>query len=92
MAGEQARELYDYFVSKVQEGYESEKIKNGIFQAMMEVSLINDGPVSGSTALRSLAFNRYTPCSFLFPLRFSALLNLLTLIQVTLEVSASPTI
>jgi D-tyrosyl-tRNA(Tyr) deacylase len=51
MAGEQARELYDYFVSKVQEGYESEKIKNGVFQAMMEVSLINDGPVSGSTAL-----------------------------------------
>ncbi|KAI9860451.1 MAG: D-tyrosyl-tRNA(Tyr) deacylase [Trichoglossum hirsutum] len=46
MAGEQARELYDYFVSKVQEGYESEKIKNGVFQAMMEVSLINDGPVT----------------------------------------------
>jgi len=53
MAGDRAKELYDYFVSKVQKGYESEKVKNGVFQAMMEVSLINDGPVCKST-LRSL--------------------------------------
>ncbi|KAH0542054.1 hypothetical protein FGG08_003519 [Glutinoglossum americanum] len=54
MAGEQAKELYDHFVSKVQEGYESEKVKNGVYQAMMEVGLINDGPVGGSTVWRSL--------------------------------------
>jgi D-Tyr-tRNAtyr deacylase len=49
MAGDQAKELYDYFVSKVQEGYEPEKVKNGVFQAMMKVGLVNDGPVGGST-------------------------------------------
>jgi D-tyrosyl-tRNA(Tyr) deacylase len=45
MNGEQARELYLRFVKKVQEGYQTERVKDGIFQAMMEVSLINDGPV-----------------------------------------------
>lgn len=45
MSGDQARELYQRFVQKVQEGYQIEKVKDGVFQAMMEVSLINDGPV-----------------------------------------------
>ncbi|KAL8896979.1 MAG: hypothetical protein Q9192_002803 [Flavoplaca navasiana] len=44
--GEQARELYEHFVAKVQEMYEKEKVKNGVFQAMMQVNLQNDGPVS----------------------------------------------
>ncbi|KAL9030160.1 MAG: hypothetical protein Q9196_001689 [Gyalolechia fulgens] len=34
--GEKARELYDQFVTKVQELYEREKVKNGVFQAMMQ--------------------------------------------------------
>ncbi|KAI4234111.1 MAG: hypothetical protein L6R40_006876 [Gallowayella cf. fulva] len=34
--GEQARELYDHFVAKVGELYEKEKVKNGVFQAMMQ--------------------------------------------------------
>jgi len=41
--GEKARELYDRFFLKVQELYESEKVKNGVFQAMMQVGLVNDG-------------------------------------------------
>ncbi|KAL8645799.1 MAG: hypothetical protein Q9226_007134 [Calogaya cf. arnoldii] len=44
--GEQARELYDHFVTKVQEMYEKEMVKNGVFQAMMQVNLQNDGPVT----------------------------------------------
>ena len=43
--GEKARELYDYFYAKVQDLYDHEKVKNGVFQAMMEVGLVNDGPV-----------------------------------------------
>ena len=42
---EEARLLYDHFVSKVQNLYLAEKVKNGVFQAMMEVGLVNDGPV-----------------------------------------------
>ncbi|KAL9136044.1 MAG: hypothetical protein Q9175_002753 [Cornicularia normoerica] len=34
--GEEARELYDHFFAKVQELYEPERVKNGVFQAMME--------------------------------------------------------
>ncbi|KAL9130131.1 MAG: hypothetical protein Q9217_001605 [Psora testacea] len=34
--GEQARELYENFYAKVQELYDPSKVKNGVFQAMME--------------------------------------------------------
>lgn len=43
--GEQAKELYDYFYSHLQLLYGEQKVKNGVFQAMMEVGLVNDGPV-----------------------------------------------
>lgn len=42
-----AKELYDYFYTKVGELYSPERVKNGVFQAMMEVGLVNDGPVRG---------------------------------------------
>jgi D-tyrosyl-tRNA(Tyr) deacylase len=45
MGGDQAKELYQRFVKKVQEGYQAERVKDGVFQAMMEVALVNDGPV-----------------------------------------------
>ena len=41
--GEQAKELYDHFFAQVQELYEPEKVKNGVFQAMMEGRV---GPLS----------------------------------------------
>lgn len=43
---EDAKQLYEYFLSKVRELHLADKVKDGIFQAMMEVSLVNDGPVS----------------------------------------------
>ncbi|KAK2590098.1 D-tyrosyl-tRNA(Tyr) deacylase [Conoideocrella luteorostrata] len=43
---EEASRLYHYFVDKVREGYASERVKDGKFQAMMEVALVNDGPVT----------------------------------------------
>lgn len=41
----QAKELYDTFFKKVQSTYNPERVKDGLFQAMMEVTLVNDGPV-----------------------------------------------
>lgn len=46
MAGEKAKELYQMFVSKVKQKYTVEKVKEGVFQANMEVALVNDGPVT----------------------------------------------
>lgn len=43
--GDQARNLYHYFVSRVQGAYLSDRVKDGVFQAMMDVALVNDGPV-----------------------------------------------
>lgn len=42
---ETARRLYDYFYKRVGELYVKERVKNGVFQAMMDVELKNDGPV-----------------------------------------------
>ncbi|KAF2753414.1 hypothetical protein EJ05DRAFT_505054 [Pseudovirgaria hyperparasitica] len=44
-SGDQAKELYTAFFKAVQDLYQSERVKDGIFQAMMDVALINDGPV-----------------------------------------------
>jgi D-tyrosyl-tRNA(Tyr) deacylase len=41
---EQARSLYEYFVTKAQET--GIRVETGVFQASMAVSLINDGPVT----------------------------------------------
>lgn len=43
--GERAKELYDAFYSRIQELYEPTRVKNGVFKAMMQVGLVNDGPV-----------------------------------------------
>ena len=42
-SGEKAKELYDRFFAQVQELYCQERVKNGVFQAMMQVGLVNDG-------------------------------------------------
>lgn len=46
MGGDAAKELYQRFVMQVQEGYKADRVKDGVFQAMMKVALVNDGPVS----------------------------------------------
>lgn len=39
------KELYDLFFGKVQTMYRADRVKDGVFQAMMDVGLVNDGPV-----------------------------------------------
>lgn len=44
--GDKARQLYDYFVSRIGDLYRKDRVKDGVFGAMMQVGLVNDGPVS----------------------------------------------
>jgi D-tyrosyl-tRNA(Tyr) deacylase len=44
-APEKARQMFSDFVDKMS-GLLPGKVKTGVFQAMMEISLINDGPVT----------------------------------------------
>ena len=44
--GSQAKSLYGRFVNQIQGGFEADRVKDGVFQAMMDVALVNDGPVS----------------------------------------------
>ena len=44
-SGVNAKTLYQAFFKKVQDLYEPDKVKDGVFAAMMDVALVNDGPV-----------------------------------------------
>uniref|UniRef100_A0A7S3VKV7 D-aminoacyl-tRNA deacylase n=1 Tax=Dunaliella tertiolecta TaxID=3047 RepID=A0A7S3VKV7_DUNTE len=46
MPPQEAREFYQAFVENVRQEYIAEKVKDGVFGAMMDVSLTNDGPVT----------------------------------------------
>lgn len=46
MGADEARKLYEEFISKMQKLYNPEKIKGGAFQQKMDVALVNDGPVT----------------------------------------------
>ena len=47
MPTEEARGAYAAFVELLREGYEERsKVQDGVFGAMMEVALVNDGPVT----------------------------------------------
>ncbi|KAL0946469.1 hypothetical protein HGRIS_012688 [Hohenbuehelia grisea] len=46
MSTESSRELYSSFLAKLGELYAADKIKDGKFGAMMNVSLTNEGPVT----------------------------------------------
>ena len=43
---EDAEPLYEHFVGRLRERLGSEKVQTGIFGAMMEVTIVNDGPVT----------------------------------------------
>ncbi|CAG5156490.1 uncharacterized protein ALTATR162_LOCUS4288 [Alternaria atra] len=44
--GDKAKTLYQAFYNKVGALYEPDKVKDGLFAAMMDVALVNDGPVT----------------------------------------------
>ena len=46
MKSEQARSIYEEFKALVAEEYDASKVKDGVFGAMMDVALVNDGPVT----------------------------------------------
>lgn len=41
-----AREAYAGFVERVRRGYSPARVGDGVFGAMMDVALVNDGPVT----------------------------------------------
>lgn len=43
---EEAEPLYETFVARMREILGPERVKTGIFRAMMEVTIVNDGPVT----------------------------------------------
>jgi D-tyrosyl-tRNA(Tyr) deacylase len=45
-SGDKARTLYAHFFNQVQAQFGADKVKNGVFAAMMDVALVNDGPVT----------------------------------------------
>ncbi|XP_016978309.1 D-aminoacyl-tRNA deacylase isoform X2 [Drosophila rhopaloa] len=46
MKGEEAQQLYNHFLDRLGQSYDSNKIKDGKFGAYMQVHIENDGPVT----------------------------------------------
>ncbi|BFI24202.1 D-aminoacyl-tRNA deacylase [Marchantia polymorpha subsp. ruderalis] len=46
MPPERAKPFYESFVARVAKAYEDDRVKDGVFGAMMQVHLVNDGPVT----------------------------------------------
>lgn len=46
MAPTPAKQFYDAFCERVRREYVADKVEEGTFGAYMEVSLVNDGPVT----------------------------------------------
>ena len=47
MAGDKSKEFYEEFLLEMKKAFgNEERIKNGVFGAMMEVNIANDGPVT----------------------------------------------
>ncbi len=44
--GQRAEALYSTFIDKTKLYYDKDKVKSGIFAAMMKINLVNDGPVT----------------------------------------------
>lgn len=78
-----AKELYDQFFNKMQSLYSTERVKDGVFQAMMDVALINDGPVGVDYCCEDGAVNPQR--AFSVSSDHGANVN-----QVTIEIDTSP--
>jgi len=46
MKADGAQKMYNQFLDMLKEGYEEDKISDGAFGEMMDVGLVNDGPVT----------------------------------------------
>lgn len=46
MKSEEAEQMYNSFLEMLRAQYQPEKILDGVFGAMMDVALVNDGPVT----------------------------------------------
>lgn len=62
-----AKELYDKFFASLQSLYQPDRVKDGVFQAMMDVQLINDGPVGIDYSSEDGVVNALLRCSLCVP-------------------------
>ncbi|EON63233.1 hypothetical protein W97_02460 [Coniosporium apollinis CBS 100218] len=80
-SGVKAKELYATFFEKVQRLYQPEKVKDGVFQAMMDVALVNDGPVGEDQPPKDPNAPEYGPMG----VEYTCLED-----EVTLEIDTDP--
>ena len=79
---DKAKELYGQFFNKVQALYQEDKVKNGVFQAMMDVALVNDGPVGIDYCCEDGAVNTSSSASIADANSFY--------LQVTIQIDTDP--
>jgi len=63
MGGEQSRQMYSSLLDLLGKSYGSDKIKDGKFGAMMDVSLTNEGPVTFTLDSRKFEYVQKAPAA-----------------------------
>ncbi|KDQ61221.1 hypothetical protein JAAARDRAFT_32221 [Jaapia argillacea MUCL 33604] len=61
MSTDPGREMYANFLEKLRQSYKPDKIKDGVFGAMMSVSLTNEGPVTFTLDSRKFEYVDQSP-------------------------------
>jgi D-tyrosyl-tRNA(Tyr) deacylase len=46
MSGDEAKEMYEKVLASLGKQYDPEKVKDGVFGALMQVNIVNEGPVT----------------------------------------------
>ncbi|KNC98362.1 D-tyrosyl-tRNA(Tyr) deacylase [Spizellomyces punctatus DAOM BR117] len=46
MKSDQSKDMYTTFLEKLKAAYKPERVQDGVFGAMMQVNILNDGPVT----------------------------------------------
>ncbi|KAJ1742800.1 D-tyrosyl-tRNA(Tyr) deacylase [Coemansia sp. RSA 1290] len=58
MKSHESREFFDRFVARLRELYRADKVQTGEFGAMMQVALVNDGPVTLQLDSRKFTYSQ----------------------------------
>jgi len=58
MKAEQSKQFYSQFLQDLKKSYQEDKIKDGVFGAMMDVEIINEGPVTLELDSRKFVYSQ----------------------------------
>ncbi|CAG8494097.1 7425_t:CDS:2 [Ambispora gerdemannii] len=60
MKSESSKEMYTTFLNRLKQVYVEDRVKDGVFGAMMKVNIVNEGPVTLELDSRKFTYTNNT--------------------------------